>query len=59
LILAELTPQAYRELGRAHVIEPTSDAFGRPVVWTHPAYANRHAFIRNDKEIICVDLAAQ
>lgn len=58
LILAELTPQAYRELGRAHVIEPTSDAFGRPVVWTHPAYANRHAFIRNDKEIICVDLAA-
>ena len=58
LILAELTPEAYREIGRAHVIEPTSDAFGRPVVWTHPAFANQHAYIRNDKEIICVDLAA-
>ncbi len=57
LVLAQLTPEKYIELGRAHVIEPTSDAFGRPVVWTHPAYAQRCAFIRNDKEIICVDLA--
>lgn len=59
LILAELTPKAYEELGRAHVIEPTSDAFQRPVVWTHPAFANRHAFIRNDNEIISVDLSAR
>lgn len=58
LILAELTPAAYREIGRAHVIEPTSDAFGRPVVWTHPAFSDGRAFIRNDKEIICVDIAA-
>lgn len=58
LIIAELRPDAYRELGRAHVIEPTSDAFNRPVVWTYPAFANRHAYIRNDQEIICVDIAA-
>ena len=59
LILAELTPEAYRELGRAHVIEPTSDTFGRAVVWSHPAFANRRAFIRNDQQIICVDIAAK
>lgn len=57
LILARLTPEKYDEIGRAHVIEPTNDAFGRPVVWTHPAFANRHLFVRNDKEIVCVDLA--
>lgn len=59
LVLAELTPDAYKEIGRAHVIEPTGDAFGRPVVWTHPAFADRHAFIRNDKEIISVNLSAR
>ena len=32
-------------------------AFGRKVVWCAPAYADKKAFIRNDKEIICVDLA--
>ncbi len=33
-----------------------ADAAGSPVVWPHPAYANRCAYIRNDKEIICVNL---
>ena len=56
-VLAQLTPKEYKELGRAHVIEPTSDAFGRPVVWTHPAFANKRMVVRNDKEIISVDLA--
>ncbi len=57
LILAQLSPEGFKEIGRAHVIEPTSDAFGRPVVWTHPAFADKHAFIRNDKELISVNLA--
>ena len=30
---------------------------GRAVLWSHPAFANRHVYARNDKEIICVDLA--
>ena len=59
LVVAQLSPTEFKELGRAHVIEPTSDAFGRPVVWTHPAFANKHMFVRNDKEIISVDLAAR
>ena len=57
LIIARLTPRGYEELSRAHVLEPTTEAFGRSVVWSHPAYANRCAFMRNDKEIICVSLA--
>ncbi|MCS7021780.1 MAG: PQQ-like beta-propeller repeat protein [Gemmataceae bacterium] len=57
LIIAELTPKGYKEISRAKVIEPTNAAFGRKVVWSHPAFANKCAYIRNDKEIICVSLA--
>lgn len=58
LILAKLTPAGYEELGRFHVLEPTNSAFGRPVVWSHPAFAARCLFARNDKELVCVSLAA-
>ena len=57
LIVANLSPDGYEELDRAHVIEPTSDAFGRSVLWSHPAFANKCMFARNDKEIICFSLA--
>jgi outer membrane protein assembly factor BamB len=57
LIIAKLTPQKYEEISRAHILEPTGEGMGRSVVWTHPAYANKCAFIRNDKEIVCVSLA--
>lgn len=57
LIFATLTPEKYTELSRAKVIDQTNNAFGREVVWSMPAFANKHAYIRNDKEIICVDLA--
>lgn len=59
LLLARLTPEGYEELGRARVIEPSNVAFGRKVVWSMPAFANRRAFLRNDDEIICVDLSAK
>jgi len=39
------------------VVDPTAECFGRNVVWAHPAFAQRCAFVRNDKEIVCVDLA--
>lgn len=57
LILAEITEEGYKEIDRAKVIEPSNNAFGRPVVWSMPAFANKHAYIRNDDEIICIDLA--
>ena len=56
-IIAKLSPEKYEEIGRAHVIEPTNDCFGRAVVWSYPAYANKCLFVRNDKEIVCFSLA--
>jgi outer membrane protein assembly factor BamB len=57
LVIARLTPEKYEELSRAHLLEPTAECFGRNVVWSHPAYANKCVFVRNDKEIICASLA--
>ena len=66
LIIARFTPQGYEEIDRTRLIEPTSNsAWGRRgrsrksdriVNWSHPAYANRHIFARNDKEILCASL---
>ncbi len=58
LLVAELTADGFESLGRFHVLEPTSEAFGRGVVWTHPAYAHKTGFFRNDKELVAVDLEA-
>ncbi len=57
LIIAKLSPRGYEEISRAHLLEPTNKDCGRPVVWSHPAFANRRVYARNDKEIICADLA--
>nr|WP_075086262.1 PQQ-binding-like beta-propeller repeat protein [Mariniblastus fucicola] len=57
LIVAELTKEKYQPLGRFHVLEPTGECFGRNVVWSHPAYANKTVYVRNDKEIVAVSLA--
>src|SRR5581483_10822843 len=63
LIIASLTPQGYKEVGRASLIKPTSNPGNRrelgAVNWSHPAYANRHIVARNDEEIIRVDLSAR
>jgi outer membrane protein assembly factor BamB len=57
LIIARLSPEKYEEVSRAKLLEPTTTAFGRTVVWTHPAFADKCVFARNDKEIVCVSLA--
>jgi outer membrane protein assembly factor BamB len=57
LIIAKLSAKGYEEISRAHLLEPTNTAAGRDVLWSHPAFANRHMYARNDKEIICVDLS--
>lgn len=56
LIVAKLTREGYEEISRFHVLQPTNEAFGRDVVWTHPAFANKCCFARNDKELVCVSL---
>lgn len=56
-IIADLTPEGYKEVGRQHVIDPTNECFGRQVNWSYPAFANRCLFVRNDKELVCYSLA--
>jgi outer membrane protein assembly factor BamB len=57
LIVARLSPKGYEEISRAKVLEPTNNMPGREVVWSHPAFANKCVYARNDKEIVCVSLA--
>ena len=57
LILAELSPKGYKEIDRARIVQPVEEARGRQVVWSHPAFAERCVFARNEKEIVCVSLA--
>jgi len=60
LIIANLTPKGYEEISRTHVLEPTRDQLPSRrggVCWSHPAFANKCVFVRNDKELACFDLA--
>jgi outer membrane protein assembly factor BamB len=58
LIIAKLSPKGYEEVSRAHLLDPTNkDVRGRLVVWTHPAFADKCVFVRNDKEIACFNLS--
>jgi outer membrane protein assembly factor BamB len=63
LILARLTPQGYQEISRTELIRPTSKSGNRrergAVNWSHPAYANRHIFARNDEEILSASLGQE
>jgi outer membrane protein assembly factor BamB len=58
LILARLSPRGYDEIGRAKLLETSENTRGRDIVWCHPAFANRCAYVQNGKELICVSLAA-
>ena len=59
LIIARLSPQGFQEISRAKLIEPTTDQLDQRggVCWSHPAYANKHVFARNDKQLVCASLA--
>jgi outer membrane protein assembly factor BamB len=59
LVIAELSPRGYKELSRAKLLDPTGTAFGRKVVWSHPAFAEKCVFARNDTELRCYSLAAE
>lgn len=48
LALVEATPAGYKEKGRAQVLKGKT--------WTPPALANGKLYLRNKKEMICMDL---
>lgn len=47
LVAVRLTPKAYEEIGRTQLIGSTRQA---------PALSNGHVFLRDDDEIVCVDV---
>jgi outer membrane protein assembly factor BamB len=61
LIIATLSPDGFHEISRAKLLEPSTGQLnrGKGVAWSHPAYANKHVFARNDTELVCADLSAK
>lgn len=61
LVITKLSPDGYQEISRAKLIAPTRDQLNQRggVCWAHPAYAYRHVFARNDKELVAADLSAE
>ncbi len=60
LIISKLSSEGFQEISRTRLIEPTTAQLNRSgigVTWSHPAFANKHVFIRNDKELVCADLS--
>lgn len=58
LICTRLSPAGCEEISRCHLIDPTSPFGSKLCAWTPPAFANRHVFVRNDRELIRLSLAA-
>jgi len=59
LIIGKLSRAGFTEVSRAKLIEPTTGQLPQRggVTWSHPAFANRHVFARNDRELVCADLS--
>ena len=60
LIISKLSPHGFHEISRTKLIAPTTGQLkrdGKGVCWSHPAYAYKRIYIRNDKELICLDLS--
>jgi hypothetical protein len=61
LIISRLSPEGFHEISRAKLIKPTRGQLNRRdgVTWSHPAFAYRHVFARNDEELVCASLAEE
>ena len=57
LIIAKMDADGYHEISRAKLVEPTRKVQRRMTIWSHPAFAMKSVFARNDKELVRVDLA--
>ncbi len=60
LIISRLSPKGFDEISRVRLIEPTKGQLDMRggVCWSHPAFAYKCVYIRNDKELLCADLSA-
>jgi outer membrane protein assembly factor BamB len=60
VLIGRLSPQGFAEISRTKFLDPTTEQLRQRggVCWSHPAFANRCIFARNDKELVCASLAA-
>jgi outer membrane protein assembly factor BamB len=61
LLIGKLTPNGFEEISRTKVLAPTTAQLDQRggVCWSHPAFADRHIFARNDQELVSATLATQ
>ena len=61
LIICKLSPKGFHEISRTKIIEPTEGQLSQRggVCWSHPAYANKCVYVRNDRELLCIDLSVK
>jgi outer membrane protein assembly factor BamB len=59
LLIAKLSPQGLSISDRCQLIEPTRVQLNQRggVCWSHPAFAEKSVFARNDNRIVCASLA--
>jgi outer membrane protein assembly factor BamB len=60
LLITRLSRKGFEEISRTQLIRPTLGQLPQRegVCWSHPAFANRHVFARNDEELVCASLEA-
>ena len=65
LVFFRMDREGYHEIDRTHLIDPTTSAGYGPrrfadalVNWGHPAFADGHVYVRNDREVLAASLLA-
>ncbi len=61
LIISRLSPEGFHQISRSRLIDPTTAQLSQRggVCWSHPAFANKCVYARNDEELVCADLSAR
>jgi outer membrane protein assembly factor BamB len=59
IVLGDLSPKEFKEIGKVHLIDPSNTDAHRPTLWCHPAYAHKCIYWKNDKEIVCFSFAKE
>jgi outer membrane protein assembly factor BamB len=59
LIISTLSPKGFNEISRAQLIAPTTAQLNQRngVCWSHPAFAHKNIYARNDNKLLCASLA--
>ena len=59
IVLAEASPQGWKEHGRFKRAEKSSQRGSKGMVWTHPVVCNGKLFLRDQELLSCYDVKAQ